>query len=156
MLRAIYKVGSSLLLPKPKDSDYAYVFDTKEECREALRKNHNHEVDNHYEAINELKTTIYAWQYPLRELVSGEEIEYLKNYSILEHKQEYKEIAMKKIPLLEDKSKIWYHIFIVCKMFEKDSTTLTKEEIKKAQKIHDKGVDKDIKNYCLMQLDLIQ
>ena len=157
MARAIYKTGSQCILPSSNDNDYCYYFDTNEERVQALERNHNHDIDIHFVLwSNRLRIFLGCYIYPFMEYVEGEEIQEFATFNICEHKQEYKEIALKHISYIKDEDKNWYHILIACYMFERNKNSITKAQKEKAQTVHDEGITKELKDYCLKQLDLIQ
>ena len=156
-MKAKYKTGSSLFF-EGNDIDYVIFCDSKEERKELISHYHRtKEACLHFRLADKPTPIILGcYSFPYCELIEGEEIPALKEFNILEHKEEYKRTAMRYINYLKDTDKQWYHIYIACKMFERNKITLTKEMITVAKKIHDNGVDEKIKNYCLKQLDLIE
>ena len=154
MLKAIYKCGSSLLLPKPKDIDYLLIYDTKEEASaEAMKKNRVRDgINRHYNYVeNVLKVRLYCYTNPILELIEGEEIEGLKTFSIFDKQVKEQYIALLKnyVSWLPHESKLWYHIYIAVKMYDKGKMSLTKTEKNTAQKIHDEGIDEDNYQYII-------
>ena len=151
MLRAVYQVGSSVILSKHRDIDYLYIYDTIEEKREAFRKGkHEKGIDNHYVALEKVPFIyIGCWGYRYAKLISGEEIDAIKNFNLFEHKDRLKEMCLKYFGVLRDTDKHWYHILILCYMFEKKKMTLTKAQIKVVQQVHDNGITKELKEYCV-------
>lgn len=159
MLKAIYKCGSQCILPDSNDKDYLKVYETKEERREELIKNTNHSVDYHFDNLDRIpRVFLGCYIYPLMELVEGEEIKELKEFSIFDEKvkEQYVPLLKKYMTFLPDNSKLWYHILIACYMYERNKMSLTKTQLKKVQAVHDNGITKELKEYCLNQLDLIQ
>lgn len=143
MLKAKYKGGSSVLLPQPNDTDYFFYYDTPQECREALIKNHDHSVDNHYRVIGyDPRVSLWCYVFPFMELVEGEEIKELKEFSIFDEqvKTEYIALLKKEIERINKSSKRWYHIVIAYYMYQNGEMTLTSQQLKVAQDTHDKGV----------------
>lgn len=151
MLRAVYQVGSSVILSKYKDIDYLYIYDTIEEKREAFHKHKREkEIDNHYVALEKVPFIyIGCWGYHYAKLIEGEEIEAIKNFNIFDHKDRLKEMCLKYFNVIRDTDKRWYHILILCYMFERNKTTLTKAQIKNVQQVHDSGITKELKEYCV-------
>ena len=143
MIRAIYKCGSSLILPKPKDQDYVYYVDTAFERKMMLIKNHDHSVDNHYKLFeNAKKVFLGCYIYPFMEKVEGEDIDFA-SFNMFEEETKAKYIALLKkyASWLPKENKWWYHIYIAVKMYDKGKINLTKTELNTAQKIHDNGID---------------
>ena len=157
MNRSVYIGGSSVLLHNPKDIDYFYYFDTNEERVDALRKSTEQDCDCHFVLFEKaISVFLGCWAYPYMQYVAGEVIEGFAKFSIFEHKEKLKSILTWYANRLDIKHKKWYHILILCYMFENKKMKLTNEQIEKVQKVHDKGATKTIKNYCLMQIDLIE
>ena len=156
MLRAIYKTGSQCILPNSNDKDYVKVYDLYSESREALKHNHDHSVDYHFDGIDKMpRVFLGCYIYPFMELVEGEEIETLKNFSIFEHKDEYVALLKRELGLREA-SKQWYHILIACYMFANKKMSLTKTQLKKVQEVHDNGITQELKEYCINTLNEIK
>lgn len=150
MLRSVYRGGSSVILLNSNDSDYFYYYDTNDERKNALINNKDHSVDNHYKLWEKrLNIFLGCYAYPFMEYVSGEEIAEFKTFNICEHKAEYIEIVNGLVGRMKDDDKRWYHIYIACLMFERNKNTITKEQKQKAQKIHDKGITQELKEWCL-------
>ena len=157
MLRAVYKGGSSILLNQHNDEDYFYYYETKEERRKALIYNKDHSKDNHYRLWgSEPKVFLGCWAYPFMELVEGEEIEGIKDFSIFDHRLEIKTLLLRHISYFQDSWKQWYHILILCYMFKNGKMELTQAQLTKVQQVHDNGITEYLKTFCLNQLDLIQ
>lgn len=147
MLKAIYKTGSSIFLEAPKDKDFVLYFETEEERREALIHDQNHEVDNHYCLIEKAtKTRLGCYIYPMMELVEGEEIEALKNYNFLEHKEEYMALVKPYVAKMSKTDKRWYHLVVAYYMFSGEKTKLTKAQLEVVQNTHDKGISDNMYN----------
>lgn len=141
MLRAIYKGGSSVILPRYRDKDYFYYYDTNDERKEALINNKDHSVDNHYKLWDKrLSVFIGCYNYPFMQHVSGEVIEDFKTFNICDHKHEYKEAVSFKLKKLPKQHKHWYHLVIAYYMFQNNSNTITKNQLKVAQETHDYGI----------------
>lgn len=159
MIRAVYKAGSSCILPKPKDEDYIYYCDNAEERRRLLIENTDHSVDKHFRVWgSEPKVFLGCYIYPFMQLVEGEKIEGIETFSIFDEtiKTQYVELLKETAKRLENKSKKWYHILIACYMFKNEKMELTQEQIKKVQEVHDNGITDYLKKTCLNQLDLIE
>ena len=127
MLRAIYKCGSACILPTPKDEDYIYYYDTNEERLEALKKNHNHSVDNHYRIWgSEPKVFLGCHIYPFMEKVEGDDIDF-QAFNIFDEntKKQYFDVIKKYIEFLPKENKKWYHIVIAYYMYKKGEINLT-------------------------------
>ena len=154
MLKSIYKGGSSVILPKSNDNDIFYYYDNNEERKREFIKNKDHTIDKHYVLWeNRLKIFLGCYAYPFMEYISGEEIEEFKSFNICEHKTEYVEIAKKYIGFMQDSSKNWYHILIACYMFENEKNEISEEQKQIAQQVHDKGITKELKSYCIKIID---
>ena len=157
MARAIYKTGSQCILPNSNDKDYCYYFDTNEERLQALERNHDHEKDIHFVLwSNRLRIFLGCYIYPFMEYVEGEEIQEFATFNICEHKKEYKELALKYIDVMKDDSKKWYHILIACYMFERNKNSIVKAQKQTAQQVHDNGITKELKEYCINILNEIE
>lgn len=158
MLRAVYKTGSTLVLEHGNDVDYIYYCETNEEIEEELKLyRRTDECCKHFRLLSKATAVFLGcYIYPYMELVEGEEIPELKSFNVCDHKKEWKELCLKHLKYMRDNDKRWYHIYATCMMFERNKPTLTKEQWKKVQKVHDEGITKELKEYCLKQLDLIQ
>ena len=157
-MRATYKTGSGVLLENSHDIDYVYYFDTIEEIREAREKrNQKDGICKHY-CLWEKKTrvNIGCYIYPFMEHIEGDESDDFKNFNICDHKHEYKEVALPYINFLKDDCKEWYHILTACYMFERNKNSVTKTQLKKIQSVHDKGITKELKEYCINILNEIE
>lgn len=149
MLRAIYKVGSAVILPKHNDEDYCYYYDTNKERLEAVISNREHDKDIHFTLVNNAtKVCLYSYAYPFCKLIEGEDLG-LKDFSIFDVKDKYIKLLKKCVKIFPRESKLWYHIYIAVKMFKKGKMSLTKKEIETAQKIHDRGVNCEEYNYII-------
>lgn len=156
MLKAKYRTGSSLILDKPNDQDFVYFYETKEEKREALIKyRHEENIDVHFDYIRPLKVFLGCYIYPFMELVEGEEIEEIKNFNFLEHKDEYIALVRKYIEWLPRESKRWYHIYLGISFLDKGSMELTEEQRENAQSIHDNGINCELYNYIIDYLSKV-
>ena len=150
MLRAVYKCGSQLFLSKPHDIDVLMVYDTRKECREAIKMNADRSVDKHYMCMENLDVVFLGcYARPFLELIEGQEIEKLKNFSIFDHEEEYKSLLRGFAHSLSKEHKYWYHIYIAVRMFDKGKMSLTKKEKETAQKIHDKGINEELYAYII-------
>lgn len=154
---SVYKTGSSLILERSNDVDIIYYYATQEEANEALRKYlHDRKCDVHFRAISSVdKTFIGAYIRPYMELLEGEEIPAIKKYNLLEHKDEYVEKVKRLINSLPHTSKLWYHIYLGLSILRRNKLYITKEQLAKAQDIHDKGIDEDTFKYCVETLELL-
>lgn len=149
MLRAIYKGGSSVILPNPNDIDYFYYYDSEEERKEALIKNHDHSVDNHYKLYDKrAKVFLGCYNYPNMEYISGEHINEFETFDIFEEsiKTQYLEVIKRKIAYMSKNNKQWYHLVILYYMYSENRKKLTKAQLKIAQKTHDEGVSDEMYN----------
>lgn len=145
MLKAKYKTGSSCILSNSNDVDYIYYYDTKEERLEALKKNRDHSVNNHYRVWgSEPKVFLGCYIYPFMEHIEGEEIDF-NGFSIFNEdvKTQYISLLKRYAERLNKADKNWYHIFIAVKMYEKGGIKLSKKVLETAQNIHDNGIDND-------------
>lgn len=157
MLRAIYKGGSCVLLKNYNDIDYFYYYDNRVERVCAVRNNKDHKVNNHYRLWEKrLKIFLGCWSYPYEEKVDGEEIVEFKDFNICDHKQEYKACVLPLTNIFKDNDKRWYHILIACYMFENKKHHITKKQLEIVQKVHDEGITKDLKEYCINTLNAIE
>lgn len=148
MLRAVYKSGSACILPKSNDIDYLYYYDTNDERIEALIKNTIRDKDIHFKLLKNAKRVFLGcYIYPFMEHIEGEEIDF-SDFSIFNEdiKAQYIPLLKHYTEILDRESKLWYHIFIAVKMYQKGGIKLTKTELKTAQKIHDEGVNCDVYN----------
>lgn len=159
MLRCIYKTGSQCFLPKSNDKDYLYYYDTNDERKEALRKNRNHTDDIHFRTIgNDPRVFLGCYIYHWVELVEGEEIEAFKTFSIFneEVKSKYVPLLKSYAQFLKDTDKAWYHILTACYLYVRGKYQLTKTELNKIQSVHDSGITKELKEYCINILNEIK
>lgn len=156
-MKSKYKTGSTLFF-EGNDIDYVIFCDTEEERKELISHyRRTKEACLHFRLADKPTPIILGcYSNPYLELIEGEEIPALKEFNILEHKEEYKRTAMSYINYLKDTDKQWYHIYIACKMFERNKITLTKEMKTVAKKIHDNGISEDLKSYCIDVLTSIQ
>ena len=147
MLKAVYKGGSSVILPNPNDTDYFYFYDNEQERNEAFKKNKDRSCDNHYKLLSDNPKVFFGcYAYPRMVLIRGEEIESFKKFSILKHKKEYSKVALNYISFLKNQSKTWYHIVVAYFMFKNGKESLTEEQINIVQKVHDCGIDQELKD----------
>lgn len=148
MLRAVYQVGSSVILSKYRDIDYLYIYDTIEEKREAFRKGkHEKGIDNHYVALEKLPFIyVGCWGYHYAKLIDGEEIDVIKNFNLFEHKDRLKEMCSKYFGVIRDTDKRWYHILILYYMFKDNKITLSEEQLNAIQSVHDNGITEQLKS----------
>lgn len=154
MLKAVYKVGSALFFDTNKDVDYAYFYDTREEKLEALKKHRRKEgIDVHFHYKQEPVIFLGCYSNPYMELIEGEEIEALKNFNLLDYKDEYIALVKTYVDRLPRESKQWYHIYFGISILDRGKTKITKEQIKIAKKIHDNGIDDDLYNYIIDYLN---
>ena len=145
MLRAIYKSGSACILPNNNDIDYIYYYDTNDERREALIKNKVRDKDIHFECLKNAKNVfLCCYLYPFMEHIEGEEIDF-SDFSIFNEdiKAQYIPLLKRYAERLDRESKLWYHIFIAVKMYQKGGIKLSKNVLETAQKIHDNGIDNE-------------
>ena len=150
MLRAIYKCGSQVILPNHKDEDFVKIFDNVEEMRADMEKRDDWEKDWHYSTIErEEKMWIHSYTKHFMELVEGEELDCIKKYKFLDHKDEYKKKIQIFLATFPHTQKQWYHIYIATKFFEKGKMSLTKAEKETAQKIHDEGISEELYQYII-------
>lgn len=148
MLRAIYKCGSACILPTPKDEDYIYYYDTNEERLEALKKNHNHSVDNHYRIWgSEPKVFLGCYIYPFMEKIDGEDIDF-QSFDIFDEKikEQYFEVINRNIEHFKKEDKRWYHIVIAYYMYKNEQMKLTSQQKEVAQNTHDRGISDTMYN----------
>ena len=157
MLKSIYKTGSSLILSNPNDEDLIYYYETNEERLEALVNNQNHFVNIHFRVFgSEPRIFLGCYIYPFMKHIEGDKIDDFITFNICEHKKEYKEIAMKFIEKAFDIDKRWYHILIACYMFENNENAITEEQREVAKLVHDEGITKELKEYCINILNEIE
>ena len=156
MLKAKYITGSSLILNKSNDQDFVYFYETKEEKREALIKHRRKEnIDVHFDYVRPLKVFLGCYIYHFMELVEGEEIEDIKNFNFLEHKDEYIALVRKYIEWLPRESKRWYHIYLGISMLDRGTMELTDEQRENAQSIHDNGINDELYDYIIDYLSKV-
>lgn len=149
MLRAIYKTGSQLVFKHSNDKDYVRFYDTREERLLALIKHkRNDEADVHF-ALAVPKIFIGCYIYPFMELVQGEEIEEFKNFSLIDHKDEYIELVRNYVQWLPRENKKWYHIYLGISMLDRGTMELTDEQRENAQSIHDNGINDELYDYII-------
>lgn len=143
MIKAKYKGGSSVILSNPHDIDYFIYVETKEERREMLIHNHDHSVDNHYRVVgHDPHIFLGCYALPLMELVEGEEIEAIKNFSIFNEavKTEYIKLLKEKSKQFDKSDKRWYHILVAYYMYKNGEMKLTSQQKEVVQKTHDNGI----------------
>ena len=149
MLRSIYKSGSSVILPKPKDIDLIYYYNTNKERLEALQNYKRGNEDVHFRVFgDEPKIFLGCYIYHYMEFVEGERIEEFTNFSIFNNdiKEKYLECLKKHYNSLPDKHKKWYHIVIAYFLYKNGKYELTQKELEIAQFIHDNGITKELKS----------
>lgn len=145
MLRAIYKTGSSLILPKPKDIDTVYYYDNNLERLEALKRYKHKKEDIHFRIFNnEPYVFLGCYIYHFMELIEGEENLKFKDFSIFNN-DEYLKCLKKYYDFLPDKNKKWYHIIIAMYLYKNNEYKLTKQQIEVAQFVHDNGITPELK-----------
>ena len=153
MIRAKYLGGSSVILPIHNDIDYYYFCDTREERLELVKNNKDHSVDNHYRTIEQAtKLTIFCYIYPFMQLIEGEEIKELTNFSIFDHKNEYIALLKKYINRLDKKDKHWYHILVATYMFKNVKMKLTKKQLENVVLVHNQGINDELYSYIIANL----
>lgn len=106
MIRSIYKTGSQCILFHPHDKDFIIYCDTNEEINQLKNQNKDIERDNHYTTLEKGKQCdiyIGCYIYPFMELIYGEEIKELKNFSIFDHKSEIKAMLLSHLEYIRDK-----------------------------------------------------
>lgn len=149
MLRSVYICGSSVILSHYNDVDMIYYYDTKEEVMDALIHNHDHSVNKHFALFDDrFKVFLGCYAYPFMKKVDGEDIDFA-SFSIFEHKAELKAICELTMEFLRLKDKSWYHILALSYMFENGEMVLNEEQLAKVQEVHDNGIDKNTKKYCV-------
>lgn len=148
MLRATYKIGSQCILPNAHDIDILKIYDTKEEAHDALIYNLDHSVDYHFDYITRIPYIFLGcYIYPYMELISGEEIQGIKDFSIFKHEQEYKQLLRRHVSWMRKDCKWWYHVYIAACMFDNNEMKLTPEQTLIAQEIHDHGITPELEQY---------
>jgi len=157
MLRAKYKSGSSLILPKSNDIDYIYYYDTESERREAVLNNTEHDIDIHFTTLEKAKKVFLGcYIYPFMEHIEGDEIDFA-SFDMFDETIKTQYIALlKRYINLNHADKEWYHIYIAVKMYDKGKINLTKTELNTAQKIHDNGIDGTNYQYIIDYLEKAQ
>lgn len=151
MLLAVYKVGSQLFLNKPHDKDVLYVYETDQEMIEQLKSYKPAEgLDIHFTTPQrETRTFIGMYSLHYAQHEAGEHIKAVEEHNIFtdDVKGRYKELVLKTIPRLHLNNKLWYHIYIAMCLYKKGKYyKFTKAEKGTFQKIHDEGVDEELKN----------
>ena len=156
MLRAVYITGSWCFLKNARDIDVVYVYDTKEEAKEALKNSKkDHRYCEHWEGLDEMpRIYLGCYIYPFRKLIRGEDLHF-EQYSIFDFKEEYLALLKKYAEWLPKENKWWYHILTACYMFENGSYELTEKQLEAIQRAHDKGITDAKYNYCLKQLGVV-
>ena len=148
MLRSIYKTGSSVILPNPKDTDLIYYYDTSSERLEALQNYKHDNGDIHFRVVSGA-TSIFlgCYVYHYMQLIEGESIPNLESFSIFDEKikPKYVECLKKHYNLLPNKHKKWYHIVIAYFLYKHGEYELSEKELKIAQSVHDKGITEQLK-----------
>ena len=148
MLRAIYKTGSSLILPNPRDIDFIYYYDTISERLEALQNYKHDNGDVHFRLVCEA-TFVYLGCYinHYMQLIDGEPIPELENFSIFDEKikPKYVECLKKHYNFLPNEIKKWYHIVIAYFLYKRGEYELNEEELNIAQSVHDNGITEQLK-----------
>ena len=151
MLLAVYKVGSQLFLSKPHDKDLLYIYETDQEVIEQLKNYKPAEsLDIHF-STPQRETRAFIGMYGLHyaQHEAGEHIKEVEEHNMFDEnvKRAYKELVLKTIPRLRLNNKLWYHIYIAKCLYEKGKYyKFTKAEKCTFQKIHDEGVDEELKN----------
>lgn len=149
MLKSVYQGGSSVILPKANDVDYFYYYETRKERLEALQSNTDHSVDKHFKLWeNRVKIIFCCYLYPYMKHIDGEEISEFADFNICDHKAEYVEEVRHFVETADSSNKKWYHILIACYMFENGKNGITKEQLNKAQQVHDNGISDYLKKKC--------
>ena len=152
MYRATYTTGSSCFLPNAQDHDIIHIYDTKEECRNALIHLKQEEgVCVHFETYPP-RVFLGCYIYHFMEHLEGEELP-LKDFSIFEHKEEYIALLKHHTTYLRKTSKLWYHILTACYMFKNGSYELTDSQLQAIQRTHDKGITDAKYKFCLDTLE---
>jgi len=155
MLKAIYKTGSQLVFEHSNDKDYVHFYETNEERLNALKKHkYDKEADVHF-AVASPRIFIGCYIYPFMELVQGEEIEELKNFNLIDHKDEYIVLVRKYMKWLTRENKKWYHIYLGISMLDRGVMELTDEQRKNAQSIHDNGINDELYDYIIDYLSKV-
>ncbi len=150
MLLAIYQCGSKVLGLKGKDSDYLYIYETKQECDLEKRLNKNHSVDIHFTYLDKCdRTFLGCYAYSKLKLVEGKEIDKIKSYNFLEHWLEWLEIAKKRVSSFGREDKRWYHILVGIYYHENNAIKLTKEQKANVKEAHDNGINDELYKYII-------
>ena len=158
MLKAVYKCGSSTILENAHDVDYVYIYETREERMEAFKKYRRKEgIDPHWDSLDVLPRIFAGCPlYPYLKLVEGEEVEAIKNFNLLDHKEEYISLVRKHLEFLPREHKGWYKLYIGISMLDRGTMELSKEQIENAQKIHDDGLNCELYNYIIDYLEKVK
>ena len=145
-MKAKYKTGSTLFF-EGNDIDYVIFCDSKEEREELISRYRRKKDECLHFRLADKPTPIILGCYsnPYCELVEGEEMPELKEFNILEHKEEYKRLANRFINHLKDTDKEWYHIVASYFLFLQNKTKLSKEEIKIMKQVHNNGITPELK-----------
>ena len=143
---AIYKGGSSVILPNPKDEDIFCFYETKQDRLHALIHNHDHSKDYHFRLKSTAKVLfIGCYSYPYLEKISGEDLGFDK-FDIHDCEKEYAKLLLDYINTWKEKgleNKHWYHIYLGYYSLKNGrGEKFSESQIKKAQEIHDKGITK--------------
>ena len=154
MLKAIYKTGSSLLLKNNRDVDYVHFYETKKEQNANIPKTpRDKEHNTHCDYVRPLKPFIYCYLWHFMELIEGEDL-HLKDFNMFEeqNKKEYYQLLKVYVRGLKPNSKKWYHVLIICFLYQNGKYELTEEQLTKVQNAHDNGISEDDREWCLKQI----
>lgn len=149
MFRAIYKTGSSLFLPNSNDLDFVCYYDSDRECKEALITNHDRNVNKHFCTVsNATRIILGCYIYHYMELVEGEEIPALQNFSIFDEntKERYLNILRRYSENLRTNDKRWYHIVTAMFLYQNNDYNLTNEQLEVIQSVHDNGITVELRS----------
>lgn len=137
-----YKCGSGVVLTNPHDEDIMLYYKNREMLKQNLIKNKDHSKDYHYCTVDKATRIFYgAYAYPYMELIEGEDLG-LDKFEICDHEKEYATELLRYCGnITSNEYKGWYHAYLgYCALKNGNGKKFTKDQIEKAQEIHDNGI----------------
>ena len=147
-----YLCGGSLILKNPNDTDVVLFFKNGEDRINAIKKAPHDTGYNLHFAVDNNKPFLGCYGVQLMKKLYGEEEPLKLDIFDEKTKVEYKELLIKYAKLLQDNSKKWYHILTAVYMYENNSYELTENQKNIIQEVHDKGINEELKKYCIEKL----